>query len=71
MKEVTNTLEEIESSIEQILPMLRRLNQLLPDSDRLEPFHLKEIEEGEGRGEGERGDQTVDDGVVSIDDTLS
>ena len=65
MKEVTNTLEEIESSIEQTLPLLQRLNQLLPDSDRLEPFHLKEIEEGEGEREG----QTVDDGVVSIDHT--
>ncbi|CAI8049428.1 BLOC-1-related complex subunit 5 [Geodia barretti] len=65
VKEVTNTLEEIESSIEQTLPLLQRLNQLLPDSDRLEPFHLKEIEEGEGEREG----QTVDDGVVSIDHT--
>ena len=64
MKQLTETLEGIERSIEQTLPLLQRLNSLLPDSERLEPFQLKEEEEEEER-------QTVDDGVVSIDDTLS
>ena len=70
MKEVSTTLDAIHSSMEQCVPLLQRLNKLLPERDRLKPFklhpHLQpqeddeeeeggEIEEGEGLdGEGAR-----------------
>ena len=81
VKEVVDTLDGIQSSIEQCLPLLNRLNQLLPDCDRLEPFQLQqhqqevEVEEeeeerrgGEGR---ERQDETMNDFLNSTDNTLS
>ena len=71
MKEVTATLEEVRSSLEQSVPLLHKLNQLLPEDQRLEPFQLHPSlppspeEEGEGpEGGGDR-DQEEEEDIVS------
>ena len=37
---MSTTLEAIHTSIEQCVPLLHRLNQLLPEAESLEPFQL-------------------------------
>ena len=54
--EVSETLSKVHSSLEHCLPMVQRLNNLLPADSRLEPFKLHK----------EPGD---DDGSYRIDET--
>ena len=65
VQEVCSTLDEIQSSLEQCVPLLQSLNYALPEEERLETFklHPKEEEEedcgvggdGDGDGNGETG----------------
>jgi len=38
--EISSTLNRIHQTIEQTVPVMQRLNNVLPDSERLEPFSL-------------------------------
>ena len=72
VKEVSSNLEAIHASIEECVPLMHKLNHLLPESERLEPFELypppsqeeEEFEEeekrvgGGGEGEVETGGET-------------
>ena len=43
MREVSTTLEQLESSLDQCVPLLQRLNQVLPEANRLEPLKLHSV----------------------------
>jgi len=38
--EISSTLNRIHQTIEQTVPVMRRLNSVLPDTEQLEPFTL-------------------------------
>ena len=65
MKEVSSVLEGMEVTLDHCVSLLQRLNSVLPESDRLEPFslhtpasahtgrhYLEEEEEGEEEEDG-------------------
>lgn len=41
VNETASALNRIKMNIEQIVPLMDRLNQVLPPDDQLEPFSLK------------------------------
>lgn len=41
MNDVTATLERIQATLDHCVPMVQRLNNLLPEQDRLEHFRVK------------------------------
>lgn len=43
VREVSTTLEELQSSLDQCVPLLQRLNQVLPEANRLEPLKLHSV----------------------------
>ena len=43
VREVSSTLEELQSSLDQCVPLLQRLNQVLPEANRLEPLKLHSV----------------------------
>ena len=62
VNEVTASLERIQTTLDHCVPMVQRLNNLLPEEDRLEHFrmnpmplhvHLKEGEDNEEDGDEE------------------
>ena len=43
MNDVTATLERIQATLDHCVPMVQRLNTLLPEQDRLEHFRVKPV----------------------------
>ena len=41
VNDVTATLEKIQATLDHCVPMVQRLNNLLPEQDRLEHFRVK------------------------------
>jgi hypothetical protein len=42
VKEISNNLKKIQRNIDSILPMISEINNLIPESERLEEFSLVE-----------------------------
>jgi len=42
VSEISSTLNRIHQTIEQIAPLMQRLNSVLPDSEQLEPFSFSD-----------------------------
>lgn len=69
MNDVTATLEKIQATLDHCVPMVQRLNNLLPEQDRLEHFRVKpmpvlvqeftEREEEESDGDVEEEQRTI------------
>lgn len=58
MNEVTATLEKMQATLDHCVPLVQRLNNLLPEEHRLEPFSLTPEEDpGLLEGEIERDDE--------------
>ena len=41
VQEMSNVLNKVKMNVEQILPLMERLNSVLPPEDQLEPFSMK------------------------------
>ena len=68
MNDVTASLERIQATLDHCVPMVQRLNTLLPEQDRLEYFRVipvpvqfteEEKEEEESDGDAEEEQRTV------------
>jgi hypothetical protein len=42
VKDITNNLKKIQRKIDEILPMMKEINKMLPETERLEDFNLPE-----------------------------
>ena len=70
MNDVTASLERIQATLDHCVPMVQRLNTLLPEQDRLEYFRVKpipvpvqEFTEGEKEEEEEEEEEESDGDV--------
>ena len=47
MTQLSQTLDEIHQKLNELAPLVNRINNLLPSGDRLEPYILKPVQEEE------------------------
>ena len=73
VNDVTASLERIQATLDHCVPMVQRLNTLLPEQDRLEYFRVKpipvpvqEFTEGEKEEEESDGDVEEEQRIVPL-----